>query len=151
MACLVDAIEWAARSGMHIVNLSLGTPRREHESALLQAMEVAAASGALIVAAREDDGVRYLPGSLPGAIAVDVDWTCPRGEYRIVDVDGVPVVRTSGLPRQIPGVPPEKNLHGLSFAVANATAFVARAMEDPAVRTHDQVLRRLGDEAGRAG
>jgi hypothetical protein len=30
------------------------------------------------------------------------------------------------LPRPIPGVPVERNLSGLSFAVANATGFLAR-------------------------
>lgn len=149
ITCLINAIEWAARERIHIINLSLGTPRREHEAALRDAVDLASAAGALVVAAREDAGVSYLPGSLPAAVAVEVDWTCPRGEYRIVDIAGSTLVRTSGLPRPIPGVPPAKNLQGVSFAVANATAFVARAMEDPAVRTREQVLRRLA-EAGRA-
>ena len=145
MICLINAIEWAAREHMQVINLSLGTSRREHEAALREAVDVACAAGAIVVAAREDAGVSYLPGSLPAALAVEVDWACPRGEYRIVDLAGSRVIRTSGLPRQIPGVPPEKNLQGVSFAVANATAFVARAMEDPDVRTREQVLRRLAD------
>ncbi len=51
IACLVRAIEWSAGAGMHIVNLSLGTPRREHEAALRRAMDTAAAARMLIVAA----------------------------------------------------------------------------------------------------
>ena len=35
----------------------------------------------------------------------------------------------SGYPRDIPNVPRERNLKGISFAVANASGFVARAME----------------------
>jgi len=35
----------------------------------------------------------------------------------------------SGYARPIPGVPPERNLNGISFAVANMTGFVARACE----------------------
>ena len=35
----------------------------------------------------------------------------------------------SGYPRSLPGVPRERNLHGISFAVANMTGFVARACE----------------------
>ena len=151
IGCLVHAIEWAAHSGMHIVNLSLGTPRREHESALGQAMDLAASHGTLIVAAREDEGVAYLPGSMAGALPVEVDWTCPRGAYRIAVADGVTIVRTSGLPRQIPGVPPERNLRGVSFAVANASAFVARAMEGTTDRSLDAVLRRLTEAASEAG
>jgi hypothetical protein len=38
-------------------------------------------------------------------------------------------VRASGFPRPIPGVPPERNLKGLSFAVANATGLLAVALE----------------------
>src|SRR5712672_923798 len=42
IASLVDGIDWAAQNGMHVVNLSLGTPRREHESALAAAVGRAA-------------------------------------------------------------------------------------------------------------
>jgi hypothetical protein len=35
----------------------------------------------------------------------------------------------SGYPRPIPGVPPERNISGLSFAVANVTGFLARLMD----------------------
>jgi hypothetical protein len=143
VTCLVNAIEWAARERIHVINLSLGTPRREHEAALREAMDVASAAGSLVVAAREDEGVRYLPGAMAGAVAVEVDWNCPRNEYRIVDVDGAHVMRTSGLPRQIPGLPPEKNLRGVSFAVANATAFVARALEGAGEKSVEAVWRRL--------
>ena len=130
IGCLVRAIEWAAAAGMHIANLSLWTSRREHEAALHQAIDIAAAHQMLVVAAREDEGVSYLPGSLAGALPVEVDWACSRREYRIVTVNGVDVLRTSGLPREIPGVPRgEETCTGVSFAVANASAFAARVME----------------------
>ena len=73
--------------------------------------------------------MRWLPGSLPGVVSVQLDWNCPRDEYRVADVDGVTVFRASGFPRPIPGVPPERNLNGISFAVANMTGFVARALQ----------------------
>jgi subtilisin family serine protease len=140
---LVRAIDWAARSRMDVANLSLGTPRMEHEPALRAALDRAAASGLLVVAARDDEGVRYLPGSMAGVVPVQVDWSCPRQEYRLASVDGVTVVRASGLPRSIPGVPPSKNLHGVSFAVANATAFVARALETMGGRSLEAVFEAL--------
>jgi hypothetical protein len=35
----------------------------------------------------------------------------------------------AGFPRPIPGVPVERNLSGISFAVANVTGFLARLLE----------------------
>jgi hypothetical protein len=44
-------------------------------------------------------------------------------------VEIAPVIVTSPYPRDIPGVPRERNVNGISFAVANASGFVARALE----------------------
>lgn len=140
---LVRAIEWAAGSGMHVANLSLGSPKPEHEPLLRTAVESAAKRNLIIVAARDDEGVRYFPGSLPGVVPVQVDWTLPRRDYRIIDVDGGLVLRASGLPREIPGVPPARNLHGVSFAVANATGIIARALEDCDERSARSLMSRL--------
>ncbi len=147
IASLVDGIEWAARSGMHLVNLSLGTSRREHEVALAGAVERAAARSVLIVAARSDGEQSWLPGSLPGVLPVEVDWTLPRDRYRASRVDGVTVFCASGFAREIPGVPPERNLHGISLAVANMTGFVARAMEAVSDRSLAGVVAVLEQEA----
>jgi hypothetical protein len=51
------------------------------------------------------------------------------------------VFRASGYPRPIPGVPADRNLHGISFAVANVTGFVARARATHA--TLDAIVRAL--------
>src|SRR5262245_39462219 len=63
---LIAAIDWAAGEGMHVANLSLGTSKTEHEPALRDAVDRAAARGLVIVSARDEEGVRWLPGSLPG-------------------------------------------------------------------------------------
>jgi hypothetical protein len=47
-----------------------------------------------------------------------------------VEIDGAAVFRASGFPRLIDGLPPEQNLRGISFAVANMTGFAARALAD---------------------
>ena len=143
MSTLVAAIDWSARHGMHIVNLSLGTARVEHEDALREAVARADACGAVMVAAGEDEGVRWLPGALPGVVAVQVDASCPRHEYRVTRVNGSTVFRASGFPREIPGVPPERNLSGISFAVANMSGFVARAREQAAGGSIDEIVRLL--------
>jgi len=126
---LEAAIDWAVRAGVDVINLSLGTANPTHEPRLRAAVDRAAVAGVLLVAAGPDGGVRWLPGSLPGAVPVLVDWECPRDQVR-VGVDGPVtthrvIVRASGYPRPIPGVPPERNLKGVSFAVANATGLLA--------------------------
>ena len=143
IAALVKAIDWAAAEGMHVANLSLGTSKPEHEAALRDAVERATVRGLLIVSARDDEGVRWLPGSLSGVIPVQLDWTCPREEYRVADIDGLTIFRASGFPRPIPGVPPERNLNGISFAVANMTGFVARVLKTSSERASERVVRDL--------
>ena len=143
IATLVAAIDWAANNGMHLVNLSLGTARIEHERVLTEAIRRAAARGAVVVAAAEDDGVRWLPGSLPGVVRVRLDATCPRHEYRVAGGDGSAVFCASGFPREIPGVPPERNLNGISFAVANMSGFAACAREEALDGSIDEIVRLL--------
>ena len=123
---LLRAIEWSAEAGMQLVNLSLGTANPTHEIALRESVRHAVDRGALIVAARDEGGISWLPGALPGVIPVQLDWDCPRDEYRTCRIDGVHVFRASGYPREIPGVPRERNLSGISFAVANVTGLLAR-------------------------
>lgn len=131
---LVRAVDWAVDHGCHVINMSLGTSRLEHAARLNEAVARARAAGAILVAAREDGGQQFLPGSLPGVIGVVVDWDCPRDRVRARRLHtGQIVCRASGYPREIPGVPPARNLKGVSFAVANTTGWVARAVTlDPA-------------------
>jgi subtilisin family serine protease len=143
IASLVDGIDWAAEHGMHIVNLSLGTPRGEHEPALAAAVGRAARANMLVVAARQDAGQAWLPGSLSGVLPVEIDWALPRDRYRSALVDGVTVFYASGFAREIPGVPPERNLHGISLAVANMTGHVAAAIEGATDRSLAAVIARL--------
>jgi subtilisin family serine protease len=126
ISALVRAIEWSTREGMDLVNLSLGTTNPEHEVRLAEAVAQAAKRGCRIVAAGRDGDVRWLPGSLEGVLAVELDWDCPREEMRAETRGGRTVYRASGYPRPIPGVPWERNLKGLSFAVANVTGLLAR-------------------------
>jgi subtilisin family serine protease len=126
---LVRAIYWAAGAGAHVINLSLGTHRAQHARSLSEAVAYAVERGAVIVAAEESDGIRWLPGSLPGVVPVRLDWACARESFRVDRSPSGEGVATSGFARPIPGVPMEANLNGISFAVANASGFVARARE----------------------
>lgn len=114
---LLEALEWCLDNRIDIANLSLGTANPAHiprfETFLKRAdsLTIVAAAGSL-------------PGSLPGVIGVELDPDCGRDEYRYRAETGV--FAASGYPRPIPGVPPERNLQGISFAVANLTGFAAR-------------------------
>jgi subtilisin family serine protease len=140
MTGLVAGIDWAIRSGMDVVNLSLGTAKAEHQPLLADVVSRARERSVVIVAARDDGGVRWLPGSLAGVLPVQLDSDCPRDRYRVADVDGVTVFRASGFPRPIDGLPPERNLSGISFAVANMTGFVALALASASATTVEDVI-----------
>lgn len=126
---LVAAIEWAIDHRMDVVNLSLGTSNPAHADRFAPLI-----ARALIVSAA---GV--YPGDLPGVIRVAPDPAMARDQFRI---DGE-TFYASGFPRPMPGVPPERNLNGVSFAVANMTGFVARACESSADRSYQSIHAKL--------
>jgi hypothetical protein len=126
---LLAAIEWSIDHHMDIVNLSLGTSNPAHAekfAPFLARTILVSPAGAY-------------PGDLPGVIRVAPDPTIPRDQYRR---DGE-IFHASGYPRPMPGVPPERNLNGVSFAVANMTGFVARACEELTDRTYESVRAQL--------
>jgi subtilisin family serine protease len=130
---LAAAIDWAAEARVHLVNLSLGTTNPEHAERFALAVERARARGVLVVAAHSQDGIRCLPGALRGVVGVVADAAMPRHAVRLSTGDAPPAdgpaLAASPYPRPIPGVPRERNLSGVSFAVANATGVLARALE----------------------
>ena len=144
---LVRAIDWASGHDASVINLSLGTARQDAAAALGAAVERAVRCGAIVVAAGEQGGTRWLPGSLAGVLPVVVDWECPRSEYRVTPSPAGMLFRASGYPRDIPGVPRERNLKGISFAVANMSGFVARSLESSPVRSLEEVVRALVEQA----
>lgn len=124
---LVAALRWAIEQKMDLVNLSLGTANQNHAAILAEVVGEAAAAGVRIVAAYEDAGVRWLPGSLPGVVPVLLDFSVDRDTIQACLLGtGETAYRASGYPRSLPGVPPEQNLKGISFAVANVTGVLAR-------------------------
>ena len=54
---------------------------------------------------------------------------CDRNRYRVQETGGGIAFLASGYPRPAPGIPRERNLQGISFAVANMSGFAARALE----------------------
>jgi hypothetical protein len=114
---IVRALAWCRDHGMDLVNLSLGTENPAHRDSLLHVL----GDDLLVVSA-----ANVLPGSLPEVIGVAPDSDCPRDVFRYHSG----VFYASPYPRPIPGVPVARNLQGTSFAVANMTGLVARALKD---------------------
>jgi subtilisin family serine protease len=146
---LAAAIDHAAESAAHVVNLSLGSRNAEHAPMLEAAVQRARGRGALVVSALTSDGLPCYPGCLAGVVGVLVDPDCPRDELRVARVDGRVLCLASPDPRPIPGVPPERNLSGISFAVANVSGFLARLVEGGL--GIDELLRAPGETPANRG
>ncbi|HEX7858541.1 MAG TPA: S8 family serine peptidase [Sphingobium sp.] len=129
-AALIGAIRWSIDNGADIVNLSLGSVNTSHEPAFARIADEALAAGVLLVAARDANGSRCYPGSLAQVVGVALDWDCPREYYRMESDEGQIFFPASGYPRPIPGVPLQRNLYGISFAVAQISGFAALACEE---------------------
>lgn len=147
---LARAIEVAIERDAHLINLSLGTTNHEHRAVLEPAGQLAAGARVAIIAAAPSRDEPWLPGALQHVVAVTLDWECPRDRYRTIVLDtGRRAFSASGYPREIPGVPPERNLKGLSFAVANLTGFAARALEGRGRITSAELVTILAEGAHR--
>jgi subtilisin family serine protease len=145
---LLRAIEWSIDNGMDVVNLSLGTTNPAHRERFTPVIARALENGLILVSARNADGTPALPGRLAGVIGVELDWDCPRDIYYCKPaIEGLALI-ASGYPRPLPGVPPAKNLQGISFAVANATGFVVRACESLQNRSYENIRAAMAANAG---
>lgn len=132
---LIEALEWSLENRMDVVNLSLGIANPAHAERFAPFV-----SRVLIVSAAE-----MFPGLLSGVIAVAADAGCARDRFRVQDG----VCYASPYARVIPGVAPERNLKGASFAVANITGFVVRACAQLEDLSYEAVLRKVGYQANK--
>lgn len=148
---LARAIGWAVAARVHLINLSLGTTNDAHIALFEAALDEAQRQGVLVVSAARQDLTRWYPGSLDGAFGVVAGPDVPRDALEF-DGDsallaGSSDVRSSPYPRPIEGMPPQRNLMGVSFAVANATGILARALEAGAPAEASAMRRWLAQEA----
>lgn len=97
------ALQWCVENQIDVINLSVGVRK-----------EVGQVPGLPIVVT--------VPGVIADAIAVRADENCPREIFYYREG----IFYASPFPRPIPGVPPDRNLSGASFAVANVTGFAAQ-------------------------
>jgi subtilisin family serine protease len=139
---LQSALDWCLTNRMDVINLSLGTVNPAYEEMFQAAVTRASEQGVVIVAASETNGQPCFPGCLSGVFAVEAEPECPRDQCRVILANGRILIRASGYPRPVPGVPPEFNLQGVSFAVANASGLVVRARDSAGHDVH-RILEAL--------
>jgi hypothetical protein len=133
IAVILRALEWCRDHGIDLVNLSLGTENPAHRENFVRALS----DDLLVVSAAS-----ALPGSLPEVIGVLPDPDCPRDAFRYRDR----VFHASPYARPIPGVPVDRNLRGISFAVANMTGLVACVLKDHSRREIREALISQADK-----
>jgi subtilisin family serine protease len=127
VATVIQAIDWSLQNQIDVINLSLGTLNEGHRNAFREAVARTRNARAVIVSALEIDGQAALPGSLPGVIGVAETPLSSTAEYQVFESNGKLAFTAPPYPRDIPGVPRERNLRGVSFAVARISARVAHA------------------------
>ena len=148
---LQRAIEWCLSSNIDIINLSLGAVSLAHAELFKSLVAQAANQRTILVSASEAAGIPSFPGSLPGVISTNLDWNCSRETYSCNRLPGGRIsFSASGFPRPIPGVLPQRNLHGISFAVANMTGFVARARQSLKQPSYEDLCSALELQATRS-
>jgi subtilisin family serine protease len=136
---ILRALEWCHDRRMDLVNLSLGTENPVHRDAFLHVLGV----DLLVVSA-----ANRLPGSLSEVIGVAPDPDCTRDVFRYHSG----VFYASPYPRPIPGVPVARNLQGISFAVANMTGLVARALSNSSRLTiRESLIAQAENTVSRSG
>lgn len=133
---LLAAVDRAVEYGVDIINLSLGTVNPAHRPLFEVAAERALAVGTLIIAAQENDGHPCYPGYLPQVLGVRPDWELPRDRFAAQQAGREMVFCASAYPRPVPGVPPQHNLNGVSFAVANMTGLAAKVCKRLPAEVH---------------
>ncbi len=145
---VMRAIDWCLDNEMHIVNLSLGTINPAHRAAFAAALERVHVAGAALVSAYEMNGQPMLPGSMAGAIGVTADADCSCQQFGCTEREGKLVFSASPYPREIPGVQRERNLNGVSFAVAHISAHLARRRAvSGGGASWGQLLKQMASEA----
>jgi hypothetical protein len=130
LQALWAALRWRA----DLVNLSLGSTEERWNQELGRIARAAAEQGARLIAPLLHNGLPSYPGSLAGFEGVVSDLQQPRERARR-DLQRSPSPWfASPFPRELPGLPRERNLRGASFAVANVTGMLARELAEQRTR-----------------
>ncbi|RMG49590.1 MAG: hypothetical protein D6723_13600 [Acidobacteria bacterium] len=140
---IAEAIGWAVDHDVKLINLSLGTLNWKHRPLFERACQRALDRGSIVIAPAHHRGRAILPGALPCCLGVAMMASCSPGEYFYRRLGEQLAFLAHPWPRDLPGVPRERNLHGLSFAVAHMTGFAARLINEHPNITLIELERQL--------
>lgn len=126
---LEAAIAYAIDAGAKVVNVSLGVEEDVRSRPIGALSRDASGRGLILVAsARNGSRPNGYPALLPEVIGVAADWRLGESSLRYLAGDPFEC-RASGWPRELPGLPRERNFRGNSFAAARVSGAVACLLE----------------------
>lgn len=123
-ALLLAALQWAVQAQIKMIHLSLGTEQQAHRDDLKQLCRDAFKKDIVIVAAARGLEDQVFPAIFNEVIGVYWNHDCEKGSLTYYPEKNVEF-GAYGRPRDIPGMPPELNFSGSSFAAAHVTAMAA--------------------------
>ena len=146
---LTSALQWAIDRNMKIIHLSLGAEREKGGERLSELCRAAYKRNLVVVAAARSPHDVVCPSSFDTVIGVYWNRACvPQG--LIYHSDNPVEFGACGFPRELPGLPPEFNFRGSSFAAAHVTARAAQFVEENPEASVKWVRKKLIETATKA-
>lgn len=136
------ALDWAINRNIKIIHLSLGTRDRRGKPRLERLCRLARDRNLVVIAAAPSAQDPVYPSCLETTIGVYWHRACG-GDRLLYHPDNAVEFGASGLARPLPGVPPDLNFRGSSFAAARVTARAALLLESNPAAGPDWVRERL--------
>ena len=145
---LETAMEYAMKARARVINLSLGVGQDVTSRPIGALCRQAAADGIILVASARNGSTRSgFPALLPEVIGAAADGRLGERTLRYSSRETWEC-RASGWPRELPGLPREKNFRGNSFAAARVSGAVACLLEGRPGANLKEVRTMLGERYG---
>jgi uncharacterized NAD-dependent epimerase/dehydratase family protein len=140
---LVEAIRWCVDNGMHVVNLSLGTTRRNLISRLKGGCDYAQEKRVMIVSAEHNEGVESFPASFANVFGVTAGQVYEKYAYLYRENHSIEFV-ARGDPQRVCWLNPRNIfMGGTSFAAPHISALIALILERYPQADFNQVKKIL--------
>jgi len=143
---LIEAMKWAIDKQFKIIHLSLGVENEIIARDLKTLCQKAHDRNILILASAKGPYDRIYPAFFKTVIGVYWSHDCKSDEI-VFHPDSKIEFGAHGWPRDIPGMPRERNFRGNSFAVAHVTARVANLLKDYPNKNLTWIKEQLSKDA----